>query len=416
MGLPRRRWLQGLAACAACGLAPYPARAGSMALPAGQAVLRMPFELIDNRIFIPAQAGAETGLRFVFDSGGANILNLPLAQRLDLALRGRFEMPGAGSGTEPAWRTTLAQAAFGAAQALTMRDAGFVVFSLEALRRAIGFARLDGLVGHELLRRFVVRLDFANQTLVIGEPGQQVGTPADAVALPLKFNGNLPLVDGQIDGRAAKIVIDCGDRSSLTLFTPFVDAAQLRAAYPRRFSALTGFGVGGPLMADVTQVRDLALGPVHLQRVTARMPTARAGAFASTWAQASIGTGALKRLDVTFDYGNARLWLAPRADAAADPVDHSGLWLAQGEGDFVLRHVSADGPAADAGLREGERLIAVDGVATSALALPALRTRWAEAAPGTRVHLRVAAAGPGPQRELWLVLRQRWPKLAQGRG
>ncbi len=43
--------------------------------------------------------------------------------------------------------------------------------ALAAIRQAIGFARLDGLVGHELLQRFVVRMDFGARASHLHEPG-----------------------------------------------------------------------------------------------------------------------------------------------------------------------------------------------------------------------------------------------------
>jgi hypothetical protein len=382
-----RRELLGLLPALACAA---PA-AAALRLPDGQRSVSLPFELIDNRLFVEASVNGRGPFRFVFDTGGANILDRAVAEGLGLPLGGGFSMPGAGAGTLPAWRTQVAQAQVGA---LRMSDLPFAVLPLEALRRAIGFAQLDGLIGHEVLRRFVVRLDFVGRRVTLDEPESDAGPPTGATTLPIEFIGNLPHVAGWIDGLPGRLVIDSGDRSSLTLFTPFVDDHRLREAYPRRFAALTGWGVGGPLHADVTRVRELLLGPLAVRGVTARMPTGRGGAFAMRAVQASAGTGVLKRLEVGFDHGRRRLWLAPNAHhERPDPVDHSGLWLAQGEGAFVVEHVSAHTAAHAAGLRPGDRVLAVDGRPASAWALPDLRQRWAEHGPGLAVTLTVDSAG-----------------------
>jgi membrane-associated protease RseP (regulator of RpoE activity) len=405
----RRRAMAALAGAAAA--APVGA---TLSLAGGLRRTTLAFELIDNRLFVQARVNGSGPLAFIVDTGGGNILDLDVAQRLGLPLAGRFEMPGAGEGTLPAWRTQVAQANMGALQ---MRTLPFVVLPLAPLRRAIGFAQLDGLIGHEVLRRFVLRQDFVQQHLVLAEPGEDVGTPAGSVALPVDFVGNLPHVAAWVDGLAGRLAIDSGDRSSLTLFTPFVDEHRLRLAYPRSFHALTGWGVGGPLPADVTQVAELLLGPLSVRGVTTRMPTGRGGVFASSSVQGSVGTGVLKRLDVTFDYAARRVFVAPNArHATPDPVDHSGLWLQQGDGAFEVAHVSEGGPAQAVGLSVGDRVLAIDGRPTAALVLAAVRQRWAEAGPGLEVELIVhgprGSAGPRPVR---LTLHDRFA-AARGAG
>lgn len=368
----------------------------------------LPFELVDNRLFVQAMVNDRGPFRFVFDTGGSHIVDTELALALGLPLRDGFAMPGAGDGTLPAWRTHVARAEVGPVQ---MRGLPFVAMSLHGLRRHIGFERLDGLIGHEVMRRFVVEADFAASHCRLAEPDAAPEPPQGAAVLPLDFTGTVPVVQGHIDGRAARIAVDSGDRSSLTLFTPFVEAHDLRSVYARRFSALTGWGVGGPLHADVTRVQTLGLGPLSLGGVTARMPTGRGGVFASREVQASVGTGVLRHLHVGFDYGRRRMWLSPIAKPAApDPVDHSGLWLSRGEGMFVVSHVSVGGPAERANLQAGDRVLAIDGRPTAMLDLPALRQRWAEHGPGLEAVLTVMTEH-GP-RERRLVITDRFAEAS----
>jgi hypothetical protein len=404
-----RRRLLTLAAAAAA-VAPPARAAGSatMALPRGESRIRVPFELIDNRLFVDVFVNRQGPLRFVFDTGGSSILDADAAGQLGLPLHGRFSMPGAGDGTLPAWRTQVRQAELGA---LTMSEMPFVVLPLAELRRKIGFGRLDGLVGHEVLRRFGVELDFVRSEIGLSEPGEAPPPGPDSHELRLGFSGNLPQIEGRVDGRVARLVIDSGDRSSLTLFKPFVERQRLHEAYSRRFEALTGWGVGGPLMAEVTRIERLHLGALAVDGVTARLPSGRGGVFASDQADASVGTGVLKRLHVVFDYTGRRLRLQPnRQHASRDPVDHSGFWLASGEGAFVVEQVSPGSSAERAGLRAGDRVLAVEGRRSTELDLARLRQRWAEAGPGLSQRLRVASAA-GEPRELTVVWRDRFEPL-----
>jgi PDZ domain/Aspartyl protease len=385
----RRDAMRALLAAAAL---PTSAQARGIALRNGAKAANLGFRLIDNRLFVAVHLDGRGPYQFVFDSGGSNIIDEPLARELGLPLRDGFSMPGAGESTLPAWRSQVREARLGAVE---MRDAHFVVMPLGEIRQAIGFERLDGLVGHELLQRFVVGIDFAATQLRFDEPAAAPPAREGLQRLEIDFTGAVPRLRGQVDGRAATLAIDTGDRSSLTLFTPFVDDHSLRAAYPAQVRHLTGWGVGGPLMADVTRVGRLRLGEVELRDVVTRMPLARGGVFASRLASGSIGTGVLKRLDLRFDYARRQLHLAPRARAAAnaaeaDSIDRSGLWLARRDADggaFEVLHVVDGGPAQRAGLTKGDRVTAVDGRPARELHLPELRDRLAREAPGQAVTL-----------------------------
>lgn len=88
----------------------------------------------------------------------------------------------------------------------------------------------------------------------------------------------------------------------------------------------------------------------------------------------------------------SRYWSAEDARAARERrVGQSGLGLrlAAGRGDqVILSAVSPDGPAADAGLREGDRVISADGIALSAHDLGAAAAAM-EGPPGSAAVLRI---------------------------
>ena len=368
-----------------------------------QTQARIPFELIDNRIFVEARINGAGPFHMVFDTGGSNIVTPEVAQALGLDLRDQFGMPGAGEREEPAWRTHVGEAALGD---IRMTNLDFTVLSLEQINRAIGFERADGLVGHELLRRFVVRVDYDRQELLFAEPGH---TPAHWFAgseLPFTYAGNLPAIQARLNGVELNAIIDTGDRSSLTLFGPYVADHGLREAQRPRLRAVTGWGVGGPLPADVTQSASFEIAGHTLRNVTTRMPLTQSGVFASRIADASIGNGVMKRFAVTFDYARQRLYLQPNAEfATPDPFDRSGMWVRTPEGaarGVEISDVAPATPAAEAGLLAGDRIIAVDGVRDDVTPIQ-LRDRLAAAPNGARFRLRVT--NTQGERETTLVLR-----------
>jgi hypothetical protein len=109
----------------------------------------------------------------------------------------------------------------------------------------------------------------------------------------------------------------------------------------------------------------------------------------------NVGGTVLKRFTVTFDHGGQRIFFAPNAAAREpEPHDRAGLWLnAAAGGAFEVMDVVAGGPAAKAGVRVGDRIVAVDGTPAAKLTLPDLRERLRTSRPGTEVRLTLESAG-----------------------
>jgi C-terminal processing protease CtpA/Prc len=107
-----------------------------------------------------------------------------------------------------------------------------------------------------------------------------------------------------------------------------------------------------------------------------------------------IGPDVLAQFDVTLDYARQRIILEPNADyGRRDAYDRAGVWMGQ-EGDhFTAVDVIAGGPADAAGVKTGDTILAIDGVSTRQLDLPAVRERMRRRAVGSRVTLRVASRG-----------------------
>lgn len=86
-----------------------------------------------------------------------------------------------------------------------------------------------------------------------------------------------------------------------------------------------------------------------------------------------------------------------------DSYDRAGMWLNRGEDGFQVMDVVAGGPAAEAGLKVGDTIVAMDGQTSKNLALPDVRLRLKESPPGTKVLLSVKSGAES--REVTVVLR-----------
>jgi hypothetical protein len=365
----------------------------------GKTSTSVPFELLNNHIYVQVKLNGRGPFRVLCDTGGANIITPQLAKQLGLKPEGALQGRGVGEKSEDIGLVKLQKLHLGD---VTLSDQLFATFDLETLTHVEG-VEVQGLVGYEIFKRFVVKIDYQNGMLALTLPSA-FGQSGKGVAVPFKFNNHIPQVDGEVDGILGKFDIDTGSRSSLSLLAPFVEKHGLKARYAPKVEGVTGWGVGGPARGLVTRVKGLRLGNVVVKEPVTEFSLQSKGAFTDPYVAGNVGAGVLKRFNITFDYGHQQLIFEPNANQdAKDVFDRSGLWINETSEGFEVVDVISKGPGAHAGLRVGDKIVAVDGKGRDQLSLPQLRKRFRTDPPGTRVRLTVQSKDQ--KREVVLTLK-----------
>jgi hypothetical protein len=361
------------------------------AIGGGSTATTVPIERIDNHVYVRARIDGGPPRRFLVDSGGANLLTPDAAAALGLEPEGELEVAGVGDGGERAGFVRPRSLALGD---LTWQSPLFLVVPLDGVAEANG-VEFDGLLGHELFERLVVTIDYAAGRLTLTHPVARGTAPAPppAIELPLRFDGTRPVVAGSLDGIAATFMVDTGNRGALTVHRPFAERHRLARRFAAGPETVIGWGVGGPARGRRAGTRSLSLGRWRMDGVATDLSTQEKGAMASRAVSANLGGGLLKRFTVTFDYGRRLLVLLP-GSLPPDPPDRSGLWINREKAGaaFRIEAVAAGSPAAAAGLRVGDRVLAVDGRSAPELTLAQARDLLRRSA-GTEVRLRLEGAG-----------------------
>jgi len=385
--------------------APPSRRADDFALEGDAGSVEMPITLRSNHVYVDVELGGRSGaklgpLPMLFDSGGFNVVTPEVASRLGLATEGALQARGVGEGSEELALTHVAEVRLAGA---TLRDQVFYVMALDGLTAVEGVT-VAGVLGFEVLQRFVVEVDYARRRLTLTLP-ERFDPAAAGTPVPFVFAGHIPAVDGSVDGIAGRFTIDTGSRSALSLHRPFVEAHHLLERYHPEVEALTGWGVGGPVHAAVTRAGKLTLGAVEVPLPVTELVSSEKGALADRYLAGNVGGGVLRRFRVTFDYRRERLYLAPGGDAGADVFDRAGLWLVEHGEELVVEDTIPGGPAAAAGVMPGDRVEALDGVAVGELGPTNVVARLRHDPPGTSVRLRVRGSD-ARERDLDVELRE----------
>jgi hypothetical protein len=356
---------------------------GHIANPSGRTTV--PFQLLNNHIYLPVKVDGKGPFLFIFDTGGHDILTPDTAKALAVHTEG--DAPGTGAG-EGVVDTGFASHVTFQIGDLTLADQTISIVPITT-KAVEGFDE-QGMIGFEVLRRFVTEIDYGARTITFIDPARF--RPEDqGTAVPFVFYSHLPQVTGAFEGLPGRFDIDTGSRDELTLTKDFADVNGLAAKHPKGVEAVDGWGVGGPSRSYVLRGAELRLGTVRIAGVVTGLGVQSRGAFADPSYQGNVGTALLKRFDVTFDYGHQRLYLKRLAQPPADTgvFDRAGFWINLSDHGFKIVDLTAGGAAATAGLKVGDEITAVDGVPAAKIPLTDLRQRLRDQPAGTVVRLDV---------------------------
>jgi hypothetical protein len=240
--------------------------------------------------------------------------------------------------------------------------------------------RMDGVVGAELLARYVVELDWEQRRMALHEPAAYRYSGEGAV-VPLVLAGGMPFIRLQVylpgmQPIEGLFLVDCPHPGTIIINRPFVEENQLLEAARRNHRRLvTQFteGVNGKSEVPYGRIDEIKIGPFSLNQPVVGFSQAKAGALAQSEFAGILGAEILRRFRVIFDFSRERMILEPK-DALSQPFryDASGIRL-RSTGvdfhDFVVTGVVEDSPAAQAKLQEGDRLIEIGGRPAKTLSL-----------------------------------------------
>ncbi len=255
------------------------------------------FQYFDNRILLPIEINGKGPFYMIFDTGGSNMLMPDAVRRLGLKTKDAGFGGGAGDNQLPMQSTKVDSYKVGN---IKMKDQDFLIMDLSHIKKAFGFKNLDGIIGYELLQRYVVTIDYDNKKLRFNSFNDF--TP-NGDRIPFRLYGNKPVIMSKVNGKSTEVLVDTGDRSSFTLFKKFSQSQHL-SNYFSKVEVISGYGAGGSIPARLGRLPDIKLGDdqVALTNVFSRLPLTQKGFFATSSLGGSIGNGVLQDFVVTFNY------------------------------------------------------------------------------------------------------------------
>lgn len=284
--------------------------------------MEIPFKKAKGFLSLQVTVNGSADLNLLLDTGAPNIalFDTPATKPLNLSTQSveRFD-------SSPDASTITAQTARGLTfdfRGLILRNHSAAVVPLDVTPCAstIQASGIDGVIGYDLLRRYVVEIDFDRDVMTLHEPGTYTHQVTGKV-VPLLVRNFKPVVMATWTNESAKQIplelhLDTASSAGLEIYAkgrPGLTAPS--DAHDGRPNCMLG-GLVPKKMGGSTSVM---AGPVTWSRLT----TTYVASMDDPW-DGVLGAGARAEYNVIFDYAGRRLVLEQRAVAreASEPRQH----------------------------------------------------------------------------------------------
>lgn len=325
-------------------------------------------------VFFSASVNSAGPLQFLLDTGGAgSSVDREVANKLGLKMeRGQASVSGNAAlevGVIPSATVTVGQIQF---------QEQLVAAPLSPLEPIFGRS-LEGILGGNFMRKYVVELDYEKGVMRLYDPtGFQY--EGRGVAFPFSLVQGIPFLNLQVslpNGKTARgsFLVDTGGNMVTHVYREIAERDGLLDGLVTLEE--TGYGIGGATRRVAARGSVLFLGQYRFTRPIVVFTEDKAGLRANPASMGLVGMEVLRRFKVTFDYSRSRMYLEPNRSFSEPFVyDASGLRLRASRPSFWPPSVSGvrdSSPAQEAGIERGDVLLQIDGRSTDRLKLENIR-------------------------------------------
>ncbi|MFH1195008.1 MAG: aspartyl protease family protein [bacterium] len=320
--------------------------------------ISIPFELGGNLVVIPVEIN-NVMTKFILDTGmpmmGGLFTNYSKASTLNLNYSGEAQIGGAGGG--------FSSAKISSGVKFKLGDLEFYNQTLVVMQESknLSFFETDGVIGNEILERFIVDINYDNLTITLTEPANFT-PPAGAEEIQLPFESIYPFIKctATMENGATvplDMVLDLGASHNLSL----VLGSQENIVLPgKNLKVSTGRGVTTELFGYTGRIKEFKIGSFSFDNPLVNFNEEKLMSFEK---DGNLGSGILRRFNLTFDYANNRMFIKPNK-SYNNPFEFNmaGLQYSKSrDGILIIDKVIPNSPGSEAGLEPGDLLVKING-------------------------------------------------------
>ena len=383
--------------------------------------ISLPFKLIHNLIIIPVTINGSDTLNFIVDTGVSNTMltSFAGANNLSFSYAREITLYGLGEGDE-----IKAYHSFGN----TIELPGVIGYNhnviileteLNHLSQGLGM-NINGIIGCDLFESFTVEIDYQSQLMTLYNMKYyhrkiRKKRVRKGEVIPMQLINRKPYItvavkDSYGNATNLKLLIDSGASHALSVFASTNPRMQVpvNALY-----TFIGLGLSGEIYGSISRITELDIGriPINDPLVTYPDEIGYKLALENIGRNGSLGADILKRFRVDFDYQKGEMILRPNRNYKdAFRYNLSGMEIVATMPGLPLYQISKirqESPASEAGLKEGDQIISINGHAVANFSLGYLVEVF-QSKPGRKV--RVGYQRDEEKMETKVILKDPIPK------
>ena len=348
-------------------------------------------------------------LKFILDSGVSSpiLFNITEEDSIQINKVSQITLKGLGEG-EPIEALRSKENTFKLGNAVSFNQMLYVVLDRDLnFSTSLGI-EVHGIIGYDIFKDFVVDVNYSKRHLKLYDPKfyDYSNHKKKSETLPLTLVGKKAFIDGSVTKDddteiPVKLLVDTGSSDALWLFH---DAQKGLEIPQQHYDDFLGKGLNGSIFGKRTKLKGMRIGSFQLAEAKVAFPYKASFKAIKNLGNrnGSVGGEVLKRFNIVFDYPGNKITLVKNShfndpfqyNLAGIALQHNGLRyisesivnssnvmkagnsnssfgnvqiLLQNTTRLSLVHeivvsgIRAGSPAAEAGLKEGDVVLAVNG-------------------------------------------------------
>ena len=364
--------------------------------------------MVNNLMVVPVEVNGSK-LKFILDSGVSNpiLFNLSLEDSVQINQVSPISLKGLGEG-EPIEALRSKQNTFKIGDAVSFNQMLYVVLDKDLnFSTSLGIT-VHGIIGYDLFKDFVVEANYGKKYLKIYPPENfnYEKNERKSETLPLTIIGKKAFIDGAVTKEddteiPVKLLVDTGSSDALWLFH---NAEKGLEVPEQHYEDFLGEGLNGSVFGKRAKLKGMRIGSFKFNEAKAAFPYRESFRAVKNLGNrnGSVGGEVFKRFNIVFDYPNNKITLVKNSNfntpfqynLAGINLQHNGLrYISESivnsnrvvkankssdsfgnvtillqnttrlslVPEIVVSGIRAGSPAATAGLKEGDVILAVNG-------------------------------------------------------
>ncbi|MEQ9307011.1 MAG: aspartyl protease family protein [Marinoscillum sp.] len=348
----------------------------SVKLAAQDPITTTSFELFGDHIFITLSVDDSEPVDFIFDTAdGLAVIDVDVAKKLNLKMDHKSSKTSALGSISGA----LIEHNKIEINDIKLDDVELYTTDLDHLERTIG-RNIDGIIGYDLLKNYVVTVDYSDMTLKLYSKSGFYYT-GSGEGFKFSLVNYIPTIEASVtlnndEKYTEQFFLNTGAGTTMDFNSPFASKHDVIAKTGDHYSyPVSGLGKEETMHYE-GRVKKFSIGSFDIEDLPIGISQAKQGIQHNKKAAGIIGNEVLKHFNITYDYNASMVYLVAN-EYFENPymVNSSGINLQFGASmeKLLIHRVFEGSPAEAAGIKVDAQLLEVNGKKVSEYTLPEIR-------------------------------------------